>query len=1007
MSDFFAENAESNEPAPARSGRGSRPRPLILTLVVMALFLIGFSIFANIWTDKLWFSSLGRSDVFNTLLWTKVGLFAVFGVLMALIVGGNLWTAYRLRPAFRANTPDQANLERYREVITPIRKVLLIASSLVFAIFAGATATGQWRTLLLWENSQSFGKTDPYFHKDIGFYVFTLPWLHWMVSFTMTALVIGLIAAVFVHYIYGGIRLQARSGKVTGAAQAHLSVMLGLLVLLKAMDYYLGRFDLTSAGGGLVTGMTYSREHAVLPSKNILIAIAIICAGLFFANVVRRTWMLPAVGLALFGLSAVLLGILWPTLVQKFQVQPDEPNKEQSYIQSNIEATRAAFGLDGVRVTPYAALTTLNTAEVKQSPSIPGIRLLDPSLVRDAFEQLQQQKAYYTVQPVLDVDHYKVGGGERDMVVGAREVDVSGLPDSQKKWANLHTVYTHGYGLIAAYGNQRDQLGNEVTGSQQDGQPVWAEKDLPPTGVLGSAASYQGRIYYGENSPDYSIVGKVPGTKDVELDVPQGSGASGDAQTYTYKGAGGVPVGSFFNKVLYAVKFGDPNMVLSSRVNSNSKILYDRSPRERVQKVAPWLTVDADALPSIVNGRIVWILDGYTTTDQYPGSQKNSLSDMTSDSISPRPAYATAPTDQINYMRNAVKATVDAYDGTVTLYAWDSTDPILKAWESAFPGVVKPRKDIPPALLEHFRYPEDLYKVQRSLLASYHVTVAKTFYEGTDKWQVPVDPDHTESTQPPYRLSVSPGPGEAPVYSLTSVYVPTKKSNLTAFMSVDADATDTKNYGKFQILRLPDSSPLLGPSQISNLFSTDSKVTNLLKPYQNTEAQPVYGNLLTLPVSGGLLYVQPLYTIKNTGSGRYPLLTFVLASYGTGVGIGTTLNGALDNITQAAADGTTPPSGSGAGGTGGSGTPSTGGLSAGAFQLLKQANEQFKIAYADLAKGDLVGYATYVKAGRALVEQTLAAEIAAQASKPTGTPTSKPTTTPTSTPTATPTKKAN
>ncbi|HET6151997.1 MAG TPA: UPF0182 family protein [Marmoricola sp.] len=1007
MSDFFGDDAEPAKPEHVRA-ESRRPRPLILTLITMAVLLIAFELFANIWTQKLWFASIDYSGVFTRLFVTKIVLFAVFGLLMALAVGGNLAIAFRLRPVFRANSAEQANLERYREVITPIRKILLIATSLVFAIFAGASATGQWRTYLLWAHRQSFGKADPYFHKDIGFYVFTLPWLHYLVDFAMTALVIGLLAGIFVHYIYGGIRLQARADKVSGSAQAHLSVLLGILVLLKGADYYLDRFDLTTQQGSLITGMTYSRDHAQLPSKNILMAIAVICAVLFFANVFRRTWQLPAVGLALFALSAVLLGLIWPTIVQKFEVKPDEPDKEATFIGNNIQATRDAFGIQDTAETSYTPSTTLSASTVLKSPSIPGIRLLDPSVVRDTFEQLQQQKAYYTVETPLDVDRYDVDGTTRDMVVAAREINTSGLPDAQKKWANLHTVYTHGYGLIAAYGNQRDAAGNEVP-TTAGGQPIFAEQNLPPTGVLSGAngGGYRPQIYFGENSPKYSIVGEPKGAPSVELDVPQDTGKG--AKTSTYQGKDGVKVGSFFNKLLYAVKFGDPNMILSSRVNKDSKILYNRNPIQRLQKVAPWLTVDKDPLPAVVDGKIVWILDGYTTTDKYPDAEKRSLQDMTSDAISPTTGYGTVPTDNINYMRNAVKATVDAYDGTVTLYAWDSKDPILKAWESAFPGVVKPKSDISKDLLAHFRYPEDLYKVQRNILAEYHVTDPKTFYEGGDKWDVPADPDKPASNQPPYRLSVAPEgtSTESPVFSLTSVYVPSKKNNLTAFMSVGADAADPSTYGKFTILRLPDNTQQKGPGLIANQFSTDTKVATLLKNYKSgTDASVVPGNLLTLPIDGGLLYVQPLYTIRN-GTGNYPVLSFIVASYGTDVGIGTTLSLAIKDIGVSSGDSTAPDTSTDTGTDNGNGNGTTTGpaLPQRAIQLLQQANAKFAAAQDALKAGKLDVYATDVNEARALVNQALAVGQK-KTTKPSGTtPSKSPSKSPStgSSPTATPT----
>src|SRR6195952_5379351 len=912
MSDFFAEEPESGGPGgpgrPVAAPRSRRPRPLLLTVVVIAALVIGFSLFTGIWTDKLWFGMLGYGSGFSKLIWTRILLFVVFGGAMAVIIGLNLFLAFRLRPMFRPHSPEQANLERYREVVTPLRRLLLVAVSLVFGVFAGVSATGKWRIFLLWKNRDDFGKADPYFHKDIGFYVFSLPWLHFLVNFAMTALFTALLLAAVVHYLYGGIRLQSASDRVSGPAQAQLSALFGVFLILKGVDYWLDRFDLTSQTGSLITGMTYTREHSVLPAKNILMFMAVICALLFFANIFRRTWLLPGVGLALFAISAVLLGGVWPGLMQRFQVKPDEPDKEASYIGKNITATRAAFDLEDTSVSDYAANTTLSQLQLQaDSASLPGIRLVDPQLVSDTFEQLQQVRGYYSVPAVLDVDRYPIDGRERDVVTAAREMHLAGLPDAQKKWANEKTVYTHGYGLIAAFGNQSNAANQPV---RNDGEPVWAEEDLPPIREISKIqpdGKDRPQIYFGEHSPSYSIVGKAPGGKDVELDVPQVSGTPGQSQTNTYAGKDGVGDGNIFRQLLYAVHFGDANIVLSSRVNPNSKILYDRTPRERVQKVAPWLTVDSDALPSVIDGRIVWILDGYTTSDKYPLAEKKSLQEMTSDAINPRSAYATLPTDNINYMRNAVKATVDAYDGTVKLYEWDTTDPILKVWEKAFPGVVQKKSEIPTDVLAHMRYPEDLFKVQREMLASYHVLDPKTFYEGNDKWDVPQDPVTSSRKQPPYRLSVATTSGENPVFSLTSVFVPQKKQNLASYMSVGADAASPDTYGKFQILRLPDNTQVPGPGQIANQFQRDDKVAQQLLAFKRSGVTAKYGNLLTLPVGNGLLYVQPLYTVREGGAGNYPGLTFVLVSFGKEVGIGPTLSSALDDvISRASGSGSTP-----------------------------------------------------------------------------------------------------
>ncbi len=982
MSGIFDD--ENPEPAPRVSpGGGSqqRSRALIGTVIVLVIAFFLVSAFTGVWTDRLWFRSVDYSEVFSKVLGTKVLLFTVFGLLMAGVVGANVAVAYRFRPLFRPASAEQVNLDRYREVVDPLRRWLLIAVAAVLGLFAGGSGSGQWRQYLMWRNGGSFGTKDAIFDKDVGFYVFDLPWLHYLVDFGMALTVLSLIAAAIVHYLFGGIRLQVKSDRLSGAAQVQISVLAGFFVLFKAADFWLDRYNLTSDSGGLITGITYTDQNAVLPAKAILTFIAVICAILFFANVFRRTWMLPSVGLALLVLSSILLGVIWPGIVQQFQVKPSEPDKERTFIQNNIKATRDAFGIANTEVTEYDAKSSLSNSQLDaDARSIPGVRLLDPAVVSDTFEQLQQVRGFYSVPRVLDVDRYEIDGEVRDVVLAARELNLDGLPEGQRNWANEHTVYTHGYGMVAAYGNQRDKQDNPVT--DNEGRPVWTEQDLPPRGDLTDMFApdgYQARIYFGESSPDYSIVGKAPGGRDVELDLPEGSGAS--PQTNSYEGAAGVPVGGLFNKLLYAIKFSEPNIVLSSRVNSNSTILYDRAPRERVQKVAPWLTVDGDAFPAVVDGKVKWVLDGYTTTDHYPNSEKDSLRSMTSDALSPNTTYATLPTDEINYMRNSVKAVVDAYDGSVDLYEWtppgQRKDPILSAWEGAFPGAVKAQKEIPADLLEHMRYPEDLFKVQRNMLAAYHVTDPKTFYDGSEKWKVPEDPEDKTRKQPPYRLSVkTPSGGTDPVFSLTSVFVPNNRQNLASFISVDADAQQG-DYGKIRILQLPSNTQVPGPSQIANQFGADSDIQAKLLAFTRTNSRAVYGNLLTLPVGDGLLYVQPLYTLRNSGEGTYPVLRYVLASFGEDVGIGTTLTAALSDVlgtTTPAETGGSGNTGNDGGGDGGNALPSN------VRSLLRQAEVQFAAAQSALQQGDLEGYAAAQQRARFLVRRALAASNRAPAS---------------------------
>jgi uncharacterized membrane protein (UPF0182 family) len=972
MSSIFEDPTRGAAPRPERPGWA---RAVLITAIVLLALFFAMSAFTGFWTDRLWFKSVGYSGVFTRLVLTKTVLFLVFGAVLGLIVALNMFLAYRARPRFRPASPEQIGLDRYRQAVDPIRIWITIGVGLVVGAFAGASGAGAWRQFLLWRHGTSFGKKDPYFHKDIGFYVFDLPWLHHLVDFAMAVTVVSLLATVLVHYLYGGIRLQATRDRLSGAAAAQISVLLGVFVLAKAADYWLDRYDLLNASGGLVTGITYTDDHAVLPAKTILMSIALICAALFFANVVKRTWMLPSVGLALLLLSAILLGVIWPGVVQQFQVNPSQSDKEPKYIQRNIDATRAAYDIADVKVTAYGGQTKLTPAEQREEvANAPGIRLVDPKLIQKAFDQQQQLRRYYSVADVLDVDRYIVKGRERDVVLGAREVDQTGMTEDSKNWSNLHTVYTHGYGVIAAYGNQRNA---EFQEKELPAEPEWAgvkgangAADLAPEG-------YTPQIYFGEKSPEYSIVGKASkGARDVELDQPSGDDTD---STSTYDGKAGVGVGSLFRKVLYAWKYGEPNIVLSERVNKNSKILYDRNPAKMVEKVAPWLTVDNDPFPAIVGGKVVWLLDGYTTTDQYPLSQRASYKDMTTDALGNPSEFRTLPTDEINYMRNAVKAVVDAYDGTVTLYAWDEKDPLLKAWRASFPGTVKDKKDIPEDLLEHMRYPEDMFKVQRFQLARYHVTDANTFYEDTQRWQVPDDPgtgdSKIEKLQPPYRLSVrtedTAADGNEPMFSLTSTYVPYKKQNLAAFISVDADAS-RPTYGEIRILELPTSGPVKGPGQVANDFATDATIQDTLTRFNAaTQVHKVYGNLLTLPVGDSLLYVRPLYTQKtgNESSGNFPVLNFVLVSFGDRVAIGTTMSEAIAKVLRVDTSGT-PDSGDGGD------QPVLGDQVVG---LLQKADDEFVAAKKALAKGDLAGYAEHTDAAeryvnRALLEAQKAAE---------------------------------
>ncbi len=890
MSELFDEEEPRREERAAPRGRS---RALIITGLVLILVFFGITTFASVYTDRLWYDSVGYGQVFSTLIWTKIGLFLMFGVVMGAVVGVNIFLAYRFRPLFRPASPEQTGLDRYRDAVTPIRTWLLLGVSVVIGLFAGASGMGQWRTYLLWRNAQSFGTKDAQFDKDIGYYVFHLPWQHYLVDFVMATTVIALIATAVVHYLYGGIRLQVSRDRLSGAAQVQISVLLGVFVLAKGVDYYLDRFDLVNESHGLFTGMNYTADNAVLPAKNILLGIALICAVLFFLNIWRRTWQLPVVGLALLAVSSVLLGMIWPAIVQQFQVNPSEADKEAPYIQDNINATRAAYDLDDVEYSSYQATPTGDLGTDALTAQTSKVPVIDPKLVRQTFEELQQGRAYYSVANVLDVDRYELGDQETPLVLGVRELDTNEVADADQNWSNLHTVYTHGDGVIAAYANR--------TPSSEEGNGiVWAEGIESGQSELGD---YERRIYFGEKSPDYSVVGKSgDDASNVELSLPSDGGSEGeesDTTTTTYDGDGGVPIGGTFRQFMYAVKFGEPNFLLSGRVNGSSKVLYDREPVERVEKVAPWLTIDSDAYPAVVDGKVQWIIDGYTTTDRYPGSQRESFDAMIDDALQEDQGLQTLPTDEINYMRSAVKATVDAYDGTVTLYAWDESDPILKAWSSAFPDTVLPKSEIPEELMPHLRYPEDLFKVQRYQLAKYHVTEAGDFYQGNDRWEVPEDPNESSRFQPPYRLFTDEDsdPTTPSTWAMTSVFVPRDKGNLASFVSVNSDATSDE-FGRMQVLEVTEANAS-GPGQIANEMRQDEQVgAALTRLNVDAATPPIFGNLLTMPVEDGLISVQPVYAVR-AGTSGFPILQYVLVSYDDKVGIGTNLTEALSNaLTQ-------------------------------------------------------------------------------------------------------------
>jgi uncharacterized membrane protein (UPF0182 family) len=920
------------------------PRYLIPIALAIIAAIVVVSVVAGVWTDFLWFASIGYSRVFDTTYGAKWALFIVAALFMAAAIGVNVWIAYRVRPEHRPTSPDQPGLEAYRQVIDPHRRLALGAVLGLIGLISGLSAAGNWRTWMLFANRVPFHVKDPQFRLDVSFFVFVYPFIRMALSYLFAAILLSLLLSAGVHYLYGGLRPQQRGARATAAARSHLFVLTGIFILLKAVAYGVDRYGINFSQRGVVTtGASYTDVSAILPAKTVLALIALICGVLFLAGAARRSSLLPAIGFGLLVLSAIIIGGVYPAIIQQFVVKPNELVKETPYLGREINSTRIAYGVTGATEIPYSAISTQSAATLaKQAAALSDVRLLDPGVVSSTFQQLQQVKSYYKFSGVLSMDRYSYSAPGRpppqDTVVGVR--DMSGPPAGQANWINSHLVYTHGFGFVAA------PTGTGTAG----GGPAFTESDIPPTGRLGR---FLPRVYFGQQEASYAIVGGHQ-----ELDYPNQS--TGGQQNNTYHGGGGVSVGSALNRLLFAVKFRQLNILLSGSISSHSRIMFIRDPLSRVAKVAPFLTLDGDPYPVVADGQILWVVDAYTTTNNYPYSERLGMQQVTSNTYSPGGSVVGVG-GQVNYIRNSVKAVVNAYTGAVSLYQWGGRDPVLSTWMKAFPGVIKPTSAIPAALKPHLRYPEVLFDMQRQVLAQFHVQQAQEFYGGQNFWAVPTDPTQgTQSTvsQPPYYLTMA-MPGMAqPAFSLTTSFTPRAKSNMAAYMAVDSNPMSI-DYGKIRLLELPQDTAILGPQQVQSNFESDTTASKELSLFRSGGSKVTLGNLVTQPVGGGLLYTEPVYVSASaTGnSGSYPLLRRVFAYYGGQVGYGPTLQDALGQVFAGlGAPAPTAPAPS-SGGSGGS----SGGTASAVLKFVQQAQQDYQLAQAALKRGDFATYGIYQK----------------------------------------------
>ena len=886
-----------------------RSKALIAVAVGVLLILLVGPRFISIYTDWLWFEDIGYQSVYSKIIWTRIAVFAISALIAGLILFSALWLAYRSRPVFVPTTGPGDPIARYRTVVMSRIRWFAIVPSVLVGLLAGLVAQGSWATIQVFLHGESFGIKDPQFGLDVGFYAFDLPFYRFVLNFLFVIVVIAFIVNLVTHYIFGGIRLAGRGGSLTNAARVQLAVIAGTFLLLKAIAYWLDRYTLLSSTRKqeIFTGASYTDINAVLPSKLILMAIAIICALAFFAGVVLKDLRIPALATAMMLLSAMVIGVGWPAAMEQFSVKPNAAEKEAEFISRNITATEQAYGIgaDKIRYQQNWTGQPVDQAQVDQDePTLSNIRILDPNVVSPAFTQLKRQQNFYGFPSQLALDRYTVDGQLRDFVVAARELDPSKFEANQQNWLNKHTVYTHGNGFIAAPANTvNEAVSNENDVSSGGGEPVFNVSDLSnyQTDEYKATAPIQvsqPRIYFGELiakvNPDYAIVGSDNGEAR-EFDTAD--------TKYTYQGDAGVPLSNWFNRLAYSIKYTERNLLLSGAINEDSKIIYNRDPRDRVKKAAPWLTVDSKTYPAVMaDGSVKWIVDGYTTLDAYPYAQNMSLDDATSDAqeLNQGQTGRSQVNKQVSYVRNSVKATVDAYSGEVTLYQFDDQDPVLKTWMKVFPGSVESRAEFDKntSLSEHVRYPEDLFKIQRSLLTKYHVDDPQTFFQGDAFWSVPLDPTDSAAVtqgldQPPYYFVAADPESKKASFQLTSVFNVLKQEFLSAYLTVSSDP-DT--YGQMTIKTLPANTQREGPKQVFSAMETDGRVASGRKNLENT-ANVTFGNLLTLPVGdNGILSVVPMYAQAKSTAGTFPRLFRVIVRYNNKIGYAPTVAGALRGV---------------------------------------------------------------------------------------------------------------
>nr|WP_274388279.1 UPF0182 family protein [Salsipaludibacter albus] len=849
--------------------------PLVLLGVVLLVLVFSQRV-AVFTTDWWWFTAVGAREVFTGVLMTRILLAVVGSLLAGGVIVATLQVARRLRPTIVPSTPQQAAIEQYRNQAEPYFKWLIAGVAALFGISSGVALSGGWDTFLLWRNGGTFDTVDPQFGRDVGFFVFDLPWWQLLQSWAFTTMILVLLLSAGAHLLLGGIRPDAEHDKVLPGVKTHLSILLMVILAIRGWGYWLDRYELDFSQRGTVTGASYTDVNAELPALYLLLAATVVAIALVAWGLRSNSFTLPAVAIALLVVSSILLQGAYPAAIQRLRVDPQELNREREYIEANLEMTRQAYELNDPSLVgdlpTFDISNNLDRAQIDANDTtFENIRLWDPDLLQDNYQELQALRPFYEFHDV-DIDRYEIDGQPRQVMLSARELD----PDANivaGQWQNERLTYTHGYGVVAS----------QVNTASNAGQPVFLASDIPPQtnediAPDGDLVPAEPGMYYANDGfLDYAIVD----TEQPELDYEDPGTA--EQVTTSYAGEGGVALGGYARRLAWALRFSDPNFVLSNLLRDDSKVLLHREVPERVREVAPYLTLDSDPYAVVLEDRVVWIQDAYTTTTRYPYSEYATFSHAGGDS-------------EVNYVRNSVKAVVDAYDGTVTMYVSEPDDPIIQTWRRAFPSLYADLDEAPEELASHFRYPEDLFTLQAGLYDTYHIPDPAGFYNKADSWEVPQDAAQKENLdndeadiplEPYYLITRLPGEPEAE-FVMIQPYVPAGRQNMVAWL---AARSDPEHYGELFAVQFPTNDNVLGPVQAHGRIEQESEIAERITLVDQAGSTLIRGNLLVLPVEESVIFVEPLF-LQNEQS-RIPELWQVVLVMGDQVVMRPTLEDAL------------------------------------------------------------------------------------------------------------------